>query len=58
MLIKSGVNMNINDTAIVINNVGKYKTFDVETNVYPGFPTDLQQVVTTFLTQCDGEGKL
>ena len=53
LLIKSGVNMNINDTSIVINNVGNYKSFDVETNVYPGFPTDLQQVVTTFLTQCD-----
>ena len=58
LLIKSGVNMNINDTSIVITNVGDYKSFDVETNVYPGFPTDLQQVVTTFLTQCDGEAKI
>lgn len=58
LLIKSGVNMDINDTSIVINNVGNYKSFDVETNVYPGFPTDLQQVVTTFLTQCDGEAKI
>ena len=34
--------------------MGSYKAIDVMTLVYPGFPTDLQQPLIPFLTQCSG----
>ena len=32
----------------------EYKATSIKTLVYPGFPTDLQQIMATFLTQCKG----
>ena len=40
---------------IVVKEPKEYKATDIKTLVYPGFPTDLQQVMTTFLTQCKGK---
>ena len=50
-LTESGVDMEIGVDNIIVNKVGKYKAIDIKTLVYPGFPTDLQQIITTFLTQ-------
>ena len=33
----------------------KLKSTSVKTQVYPGFPTDLQQPMATLLTQCKGK---
>ena len=54
-LTESGVDMEIGLDNIIVNKVGKYKAIDIKTLVYPGFPTDLQQIITTFLTQCKGK---
>ena len=54
-LTEAGVDMEVGLDNIVINEVKEYKAIDIKTLVYPGFPTDLQQVMTTFLTQCNGK---
>ena len=52
---ETGVEMEIGLDNIVIKEPKEYKATDIKTLVYPGFPTDLQQVMTTFLTQCKGK---
>ena len=53
-LIEAGVNLDINEDYIVVNRKEKYKKIDIKTLPYPGFPTDLQQIIIPFLTQCEG----
>lgn len=53
-LIEAGVEMNISEDSITIEKRGKYKAVSVKTLPYPGFPTDLQQPLIPFLTQCHG----
>ena len=48
----------INDDHIVVNSVENLKAIDIETLVFPGFPTDLQQTIIPFLTQCEGISKV
>ncbi len=42
------------DDCIVVNGGDKYRAADVKTSPYPGFPTDLQQPITTLLTLAKG----
>ena len=55
---EAGVNMEINDDNIIISSGKKLKAVDIETLVFPGFPTDLQQTIIPFLTQCEGVSKV
>ena len=55
---EAGVDMEINDDNIVVNSVEKMNPIDIETLVFPGFPTDLQQTIIPFLTQCEGVSKV
>ncbi|MFV0499935.1 MAG: UDP-N-acetylglucosamine 1-carboxyvinyltransferase [Bacilli bacterium] len=54
----AGVRFELLGDDIVVYGRGKYRSFDVTTQTYPGFPTDLQQPLTTFLTQCEGIGTI
>ena len=54
--------MNVNitvefDNAVVIES-GNLKATNVTTEVFPGFPTDLQQVIATLMTQASGESEI
>ena len=54
--------MNVNiivadDNAVVIES-GDLKPTNVTTEVYPGFATDLQQVIATLMTQASGESEI
>lgn len=53
-LIEAGVQMNVEEDSITINSGNKYKAVNIKTLPYPGFPTDLQQPIIPFLTQCHG----
>lgn len=59
MLASSGVSIKVGKTSIAISNSGgnkkQFKTTNIKTNEYPGFPTDLQAPMTVFLTQAKGE---
>jgi len=54
-LTEAGVDMEIGIDNIIIKKVKNYQAVDIKTLVYPGFATDLQQVMATFLTQCNGK---
>lgn len=51
---EAGVKMTIGKDYIYIKEPRTYKGINVKTLVYPGFPTDLQQPLIPFLTQCKG----
>lgn len=53
-LIEAGADMEIKEAEIIINAKDKYKSVNVKTQPYPGFPTDLQQPIIPFLTRCRG----
>lgn len=57
-LTEVGVEMNVGIDNVIVNNVKKYKATNIKTLVYPGFPTDLQQIMATFLTQCKGKSTI
>lgn len=51
-----GTTIETRDDQILIRSSNTFKTVDIKTLVYPGFPTDLQQPFTTLLTQASGTG--
>ena len=51
----AGVKMKIDKSKIVVSKSKGLKAVNVKTSVYPGFPTDLGQPMSAFLTQCKGE---
>lgn len=58
LLKESGVFIDVTDTTIHVRNSKAnipYKSFNVRTHEYPGFPTDLQAPLVVFLTQAKGE---
>lgn len=50
----AGVRFDLKDDEIIVYGKGEYDAFDIKTQTYPGFPTDLQQPLTTFLATCNG----
>ena len=53
-----GVDMDIDVDRITIRHTDKLVATDVTTRPYPGFATDLQQPLTTLMTQAYGESKV
>ena len=53
-----GIPIEIGSDYIVISKTDNMKKVNVKTLGYPGFPTDLQQPLTTLLTQCKGKSIL
>lgn len=53
-----GVEIEIGADYLVVTKKDNYKPTQIETAVYPGFPTDLQQPLTVLLTQCNGKSKV
>ena len=52
-----GVEIEIGADYLVVTKKDNYKPTQIETAVYPGFATDLQQPLTVLLTQCNGKSK-
>lgn len=57
-LLATGANIEIGEDYIICNSSESLKATDVRTYYFPGFPTDLQQPFTTYLTQCNGVSKV
>ena len=53
-----GVPIKIGADYAIISKTDNMKRTNVKTLGYPGFPTDLQQPLTTLLTQCNGKSVL
>ena len=52
---EAGSNFELNGDKVTISKSNKLNPVNVKTLVYPGFPTDLGQPMSTFLTQCEGD---
>lgn len=55
---EANANIEIHDNYIIANQSNNLKSIKVITEGYPGFATDLQQPLTTLLTQCNGISEL
>lgn len=58
---EAGVRMDIDhdtDSIIVYNSQNTLTAVNVQTNIYPGFPTDLQSPFTLLLTQAEGTSRI
>ena len=49
-----GIDIKIGNNYAIVNSCDDLKHVNLKTLGYPGFPTDLQQPVTTLLTKCKG----
>ena len=54
VLDEMGCDYKIDGDKVITNKVSHLNPVNIETAVYPGFATDLQQPITTLLLQCDG----
>ena len=57
-LMEMGIPLEIENNSITVSKVNYLKPVKIKTLGYPGFPTDLQQPITTLLTQCNGKSTL
>ncbi len=55
---EAGANLIIEEDSIICKRHKNLKAIDIRTYYYPGFPTDLQQPMSSFLTQCVGTSKI
>lgn len=53
-LIEMGVEVQFNGDSVRVRNQRRPKSVDIKTLPYPGFPTDLQQPITSLLAQAEG----
>ena len=53
-LLEIGVEIEEGNDYLIVSKGNNYKNTKIKTLGYPGFPTDLQQPITTLLTQCNG----
>lgn len=49
-----GVDLEIEEDKIHVTNKNKLNAIRIRTDVYPGFPTDMQQIIASLLTQAEG----
>lgn len=57
----AGVKMDIdrkNDTIVVYNSRENLRATNIQTNIYPGFPTDLQSPFALLLSQAEGTSRI
>ncbi len=53
-LLEMGVRVTDSDDAIRVRSTGVHRAVNIKTQVYPGFPTDLQQPMSALLTTAKG----
>ena len=57
-LIEMGVDIQVDEDKVHVTNKNKLKPINVRTLVYPGFPTDMQQIIATLMTQAEGQSTI
>ncbi len=57
-LIETKANIKIEEECVICTKNDNLIAAEVETYYYPGFPTDLQQPFSTYLTNCEGKSKI
>ena len=54
-LLEMGVNLKISDDFVEITSSKELKSCEIKTEIFPGFPTDLQQVIASLMTIAKGD---
>lgn len=57
-LIEMGADIQISEDKIIVTNKNELKAVKVKTQVYPGFPTDMQQVMSTVMSTAKGKSTI
>lgn len=57
-LFEMGADLKIDGDRVIVSNKNKLKAINIRTLVYPGFPTDMQQVMASLMTQAEGESRI
>ncbi len=57
-LVEMGVDLKVDSDKVVVTNKNNLKKINVMTLVYPGFPTDMQQIIASLMTQAEGESRI
>ena len=57
-LLEMGVDLKIEDDSIYVSNKNKLKAVKIKTQVYPGFPTDMQQIMSSLMTKAEGKSTI
>ena len=57
-LLEMGVKVSDSDDAIRVRTLGGHRAVNIKTQVYPGFPTDLQQPMSALLTTARGNSMI
>lgn len=57
-LIEMGVDLKVDVDSVTVTNKNNIKSTNIITLGYPGFPTDLQQIMASLMTQAEGESKI
>ena len=57
-LLEMGVRVSDSDDAIRVRSMGAHRAVNFKTQVYPGFPTDLQQPMSALLTTAKGNSMI
>ncbi|MBR3116550.1 MAG: UDP-N-acetylglucosamine 1-carboxyvinyltransferase [Bacilli bacterium] len=57
-LVEMGINLDIKEDKVVIKSYDELKSCKIKTEVYPGFPTDLQQVLASLMTIAKGDSEI
>ncbi len=57
-LMEMGVNIKVNEDSVIVSKGGILKPTNIKTLGYPGFPTDLQQPITSLLITCKGNSHI
>ncbi len=57
-LLEMGVDLKIDEDKVYVTNKNKLKATKIRTVVYPGFPTDMQQIMSTLMTQAEGKSEI
>ncbi|WP_421774915.1 UDP-N-acetylglucosamine 1-carboxyvinyltransferase [Gracilimonas sp.] len=55
---KTGTSVEVDGTTIHVKAPNKLKPVSIKTEIYPGFPTDLQAQWATMMTQAEGDSKV
>ena len=53
-LLEMGVDLKIEDESIYVSNKNKLKAVKIKSQVYQGFPTDMQQIMSSLMTTAEG----
>ena len=55
---QAGINIDVGTGEVRVRSAGQYRAIDIETQPYPGFPTDLQAQYMAMMSLADGHSKI